>query len=287
MGRAWHAGGRNAGSGKTIPAFLKEEAGLIMQTEIAHMEAITLWRLETKSGVVDHGTEFVEGPKTRWEKENSGQEDPQLIQALREGREEAFTALITRYHSTLIRLAKAFVPSQAIAEEVVQETWMGVLKGIGRFEGRSSFKTWICRILTNRAKTRGRQERRYIPFLDMAYTSRESEASPLEWERVFPLNSLAEFRPVAATNWDEKTPERLLLSKESLKQVERAIRSLPPTQQQVIILRDVERISSEEACTLLGVSMTNQRVLLHRARAKVRQAMERYLEGQLSHEAAI
>ena len=129
-----------------------------MQTEIAHTEALTLLRSETKAGNADRDFELVEGPKTRWEKENSGHEDPQLIQALREGREEAFTALIARYHSTLIRLAKAFVPSQAIAEEVVQETWMGVLKGIGRFEGRSSFKTWICRILTNRAKTRGRRD---------------------------------------------------------------------------------------------------------------------------------
>ncbi|MCZ6580232.1 MAG: sigma-70 family RNA polymerase sigma factor [Nitrospirae bacterium] len=210
--------------------------------------------------------------------ETTTMKELQLVQGLRNGNEAAFSSLIDRYHTQLIRLARAFVPSQAVAEEVVQETWLAVLQGITRFEGRSSLKTWLFQILTNRAKTRGRQESRYVSFSDAANQTDQEEEIAMEPERFHPSGHLTGHWTIRPTTWDENTPERLLLSKEGLAQIEKAIQALPANQRQVIILRDFEGIDSEEICHMLHITLTNQRVLLHRARCKIRAVLEAYLK---------
>ncbi len=204
-------------------------------------------------------------------------DDRRLVEALRSGDENAFASLLNCYHAPLFRLALAFVPSRAVAEEVVQETWLGVLQGISGFEGRSSLKTWIFQILTNRAKTRGTQERRSMPF-----TPLESSESDSEVPAVDPAWFASDGHWVNhPQRWDEDTPEKLLLSKEARVYIEKAIEALPPNQRKVITFRDVEGLSSEEVCNILEISETNQRVLLHRARSSVRRMLERYLEGKI------
>ncbi len=206
-------------------------------------------------------------------------QEHRLLDALLQGDEAAFGSLIDQYHTRLLRLAKTYVPSEAIAEEVVQETWIGVLEGIHRFEGRSSLKTWIFRILTNRAKTRGKRESRYVSFTETTPQNDEEGDLAMEPERFHPSGHLAGHWVIPPTTWDEQTPERLLLSKEGMAHVEKAIHTLPTNQRQVMILRDIEGVDSVEVCTLLNITETNQRVLLHRARTKVRRALKEYLRG--------
>jgi len=180
----------------------------------------------------------------------------------------------------MLRIAQLYTPSRAVAEDVVQETWLGVLQGLDRFEGRSSLKTWIFRILTNRAKTRGQRERRSIPFSALA--DRESEGND---PAVDPSRFQGDDERFAhgwsspPTSWEE-VPEERLLSTETLAKVQEAISMLPEMQRLVITLRDIEGWSSQEVCNFLDISETNQRVLLHRARSKVRRALEDYLDEQ-------
>jgi RNA polymerase sigma-70 factor (ECF subfamily) len=201
-----------------------------------------------------------------------------LLEALRAGDEAAFRELVERYHAQLLRVAQIFVPSREIAEEVVQETWVGVLNGLERFEGRSSLKTWIFRILTNTAKTRGRREGRTLPFSALRSPGRVPEPS------VEPDHFLDQAHPRYPGHWASKPtdwrllPEERLLGSEARAELARAIEALPPAQRAVISLRDVEGWSSDEVCNALELSETNQRVLLHRARAKVRRALEQYFE---------
>jgi RNA polymerase sigma-70 factor (ECF subfamily) len=172
-----------------------------------------------------------------------------------------------------------YVPTPAVAEEVVQETWIGVLKGIDRFEGRSSLKTWIFRILANIAKTRGERERRSIPFSSAAGAAAEEPA--VDPDRFLPAgDERARAWALGPIPWPG--PEESLLSGETRRVILEAIEKLPPAQREVITLRDVEGWSSEEARNALEISETNQRVLLHRARSKVRGAIERYLNGMES-----
>lgn len=202
-----------------------------------------------------------------------------LVQALQRGDEAMFSSVMDWYSGSLLRLAMAYVPSRAVAEEVVQETWMGVLEGIGRFEGRSSFKTWLFRILTNRAKTRGTRERRYEP-LGLAGLNSEGEEGPSLEDTLFVTEGSGKGRWIdPPQGWDPDTPERALLSKECRMAIEAAIHGLPDKQRQVITLRDVEGMSSEETCNVLDISETNQRVLLHRARTKVRRVLDPYVRG--------
>lgn len=161
------------------------------------------------------------------------------------------------------------MPSSAVAEEVVQETWVAVLTGVERFEGRSSLKTWLFRILTNKAKTRGQRESRTLPFSAFAADGDEDATA-------VPVERFA--RGGAWATPPRGVPEERLLAGETRARVRDAIATLPSNQRAVITLRDVEGLSAEEACNVLGVTETNQRVLLHRARAKVRAALERYLE---------
>jgi RNA polymerase sigma-70 factor, ECF subfamily len=199
-------------------------------------------------------------------------EDALLLEALRAGDERAFAALVDRYGPAMRRLALTFVRTPAVADEVVQETWLGVLRGIDRFEGRSSFKTWLFRILTNTAKTRGERESRSIPFSSLAGEHGE-EGPAVDPDRFFESGGWAS--PPAS--WDE-LPESRLLSGELRGVIDAAIAGLPAAQRAVISLRDVEGWPADEARNVLGISETNQRVLLHRARSKVRAALEDYLQ---------
>ena len=200
-------------------------------------------------------------------------DDAAVLAALRAGDEAAFTRLVEMYHTTMVRLATAYVPSYAVAEEVAQEAWLGVLNGLGRFEGRSSLKTWIFRILTNIAKTRGAREQRSQPFSSIFEDVGEDEAT------VDPDRFAREGHWLLAPSGWGDSPEEKLESAECQALVRAVIETLPPNQREVIRLRDVLGWTSEEVCNSLEVSETNQRVLLHRARARVRKALEDYFDG--------
>ena len=202
--------------------------------------------------------------------------EAQLLDALRSGDEGAFTALVREYQSSLVRVARMFVATQAAAEEVAQETWLGVLNGLDRFEGRSSLRTWIFRILTNIAKTRAVRDGRTLPFSALQDPARVPEAA-VDADRF-----LDSEHPRWPGHWAAKRPaswpEEALLAAETRERLAEAIEALPATQRAVISLRDIEGWSSEEVRNALDLSETNQRVLLHRARSKVRAALESYLE---------
>ena len=208
------------------------------------------------------------------------EDDRKLVAALRRGDEAAFMWLVDKYHLSLVRLAALFVTDQAVAEDVVQETWVGVLRGIDRFEGRSSLKTWIYRILTNTAKTRAQRENRSIPFSAFGDADEPFEPS-VEPDRFLPADDPQSPRKwaIGPTAWTN-IPEDLFLSKETQAVIRSAIDQLPANQREVITQRDIEGWSSEETCNVLEISETNQRVLLHRARAKVRRALEQYFSGE-------
>jgi RNA polymerase sigma-70 factor, ECF subfamily len=173
----------------------------------------------------------------------------------------------------MIRVAMAYVPSRAAAEEAVQETWIAVMRGIGDFEGRSSLKTWIFRILTNVAMRSGARERRSVPFSALAEAEDTGEPS-VDPARFSPADGHWAVPPVG---WP--TPEEGLLAGETREVITAAIAELAPAQRTVIALRDVEGWSSEEVSEALEISAGNQRVLLHRARSRVRAAIERYYDG--------
>jgi RNA polymerase sigma-70 factor, ECF subfamily len=195
-----------------------------------------------------------------------------LVEALRRGDEAAFEELVRMYHASLLRVARLYVSSPSVAEEVVQEAWVGVLNGIGRFEGRSSLKTWLFRILTNTAKTRGIREGRSVPFSSLQ--DEELSGPTVDPERFFPPDhSVA---PGAWATPPVPLPEQVLLADETLQIVEATIETLPPAQRAVITLNDVEGWSADEIRNALELTETNRRVLLHRARAKVRRALEEY-----------
>ena len=208
-------------------------------------------------------------------------DEQRLLDALRSGDESAFEMLIDLYHTPLLRLAMLYVPSRAVAEEVVQETWLGVLQGLPRFEGRSSLKTWIFRILTNRARTRGQREGRSIAFSDLAVGEAGSGELSVDADQFWPADhpSWANIWVSYPRNWNE-LPEDRLLSHETLARVQAAIAALPPSQREVITLRDVEGWTAQEVCNVLDITESNQRVLLHRARAKVRRDVEQYLNSE-------
>jgi RNA polymerase sigma-70 factor, ECF subfamily len=205
-------------------------------------------------------------------------EELSLLAALRRGDEEAFLRLVDQHGPALLRVAMMFVRERAVAEEVVQETWLGVLRGLDRFEGRSSLKTWIFRILTNKAKTRAQREGRTVAFSSLAPFDDERDDPAVEPERFLPADH-AQWPGHWASNprsW-EGVPEARLLSQETLALVRQTIEGLSQAQRVVITLRDVEGWSSEDVCNFLRITETNQRVLLHRARSRVRRAIEEYL----------
>jgi RNA polymerase sigma-70 factor (ECF subfamily) len=208
-------------------------------------------------------------------------EDVALVQALRAGDEAAFRALVEQHQVALLRLARLYVHDAAVAEEVVQETWLGVLRGIDAFQQRASLKTWIFSILVNRAKTIARKEGRTIPF-SAAFDAESDPAEPaLDPDRFLKQPEHGEPAGWWATpprEWD--APEATLLARETRDRVNAAIAALPPNQREVITLRDVEGWSSGEVCNVLQITETNQRVLLHRARSRVRQALDAYFRQE-------
>ncbi len=205
-------------------------------------------------------------------------EELDLIQALRAGDEDAFATLVKRYNPSLLRVALMYVHDRSVAEEVVQDTWVGVLRGIDTFEPRASLKTWMFRILVNRAKTSVQREVRSIPFSATWDALSEPGEPALDPDRFLASDSAhapAGWWASPPRDWGA-SPEDALLAAETRGYLNRAIAGLPPTQQEVITLRDIEGLAASEVCNILGISEINQRVLLHRARAKVRQALERY-----------
>jgi RNA polymerase sigma-70 factor, ECF subfamily len=199
-------------------------------------------------------------------------EDALLVEGLRAGDEAAFAAVMRMYGRGMLRVAEMYVSSRAVAEDVVQEAWVGVLRGIGRFEGRSSLKTWLYRIVANTAKTRGVRESRSVPFSSLGD---DGDEGTVDADRF--LGSGERFPGHWAVPPQAWAPEGRLLADETLDVVERAIEKLPPAQRAVITMRDVQGFTSEEVCNALDLTETNQRVLLHRARAKVRSALEEYM----------
>jgi RNA polymerase sigma-70 factor, ECF subfamily len=199
--------------------------------------------------------------------------DEQILAALKRGDETAFVQLVEQHQGLMLRVALRYVRTRAVAEEVVQETWVAVLHGLDRFEARASLKTWIFRILTNRAISRGEREGRVLPFSSLG----DEDGPAVEPDR---------FRPPGAQwagGWKvfpDALPEERLLARETLSLIGDAIAELPERQHLVITMRDVEGWSAEEVCEALAISETNQRVLLHRARSKVRRTLEAYLEPE-------
>ena len=205
-------------------------------------------------------------------------DDARAVERLRAGDEAAFATLIDRHHGSLLRLARAYVRDATLAEEVVQDTWIGLLESLGRFEGRSSLKTWLFRILMNVMRSRLRKESRSVPFSALGDGEGDEPAvEPGRFHRTW--------MPLVGGHWSsaparwEDLPEERAISAETRAAVEAAIGGLPDSQRQVITLRDIEGFGADEVCNLLGLSGTNQRVLLHRARSKVRRALESHLRG--------
>ncbi len=201
-------------------------------------------------------------------------DDAELVAALRAGDEAAFTTLVDELSPALLRVALMHVPSRAVAEEVVGDTWVGVIKGIDRFEGRSALRTWIFQILLNNARTRGKREKRTLPFASFRRRAEEGRDEPAVDSDRF-QGSGAWARP--PQEWEGA--EAQLESDETRSVLLDAIRELPPRQRDVIALRDLQGYSADEARNALGLSETNQRVLLHRARSKVRAALEAHMEA--------
>lgn len=208
------------------------------------------------------------------------EDEGRLLEALRNGDEAAFTELVAAYGPMLMRLALMHVPSRAVAEEVVQETWLAVLNGIDRFQGRSSLKTWITSILLNTARTRGERERRVLPFSLLRRRGEEGRDEP-----ALPPERFQGRRGQNPGHWarppvDWGPPEERLATDAARAALLEAIAALPPRQRDVIALRDISGWSSQEVRNALDLSETNQRVLLHRARSKVRAALEKHFEAE-------
>jgi RNA polymerase sigma-70 factor (ECF subfamily) len=202
-------------------------------------------------------------------------QDLALVERLRAGDEDAFMMLVEQHQAMMLRIARMYVSSQAVAEDVVQDAWVGILKGLDTFEGRSSLRTWMYRILVNIAKTRGVREGRSQPFSALVDQD-ESPSVPESWFHR-PGNPEAGGWSTFPNDW-RGIPEDRLLAAETLRVVGEAIDTLPPVQAEVIRLRDVLGWTSEDVRNVLDLSETNQRVLLHRARARVRRAVDEYLE---------
>lgn len=199
-----------------------------------------------------------------------------LIQRLKLREERAFVELVERYYGYLLPLADFYVSNRAVAEEVVQEAWLAVLKGIDRFEERSSFKTWISRIVMNLARTRGVRESRMVPFSDFANDEAGHAEPAVDPDRFrVATDEYPDHWSVAPRAWNSN-PEAELLTSETMGVLDAAVKMLPKAQSLVLTMRDVNGWSPEEVCNALGISETNQRVLLHRARSKVRGILENH-----------
>lgn len=222
-----------------------------------------------------------DGANSSGAEETAAPVDLSTIEALRRGDEGAFARLVDQHHASLTRVARLYISNRAVADEVVQDTWLGVIQGIWAFEGRSSLKTWIFRILINRAKARAVREGRTVPFASFGADDVGAPEAAVSPDRFQPAD-----HPTEPGHWTSPpgplgaSPERRLLTREAGEQLRKAIDALPPNQRLVLTLRDVEGCSTEEVCNAIGIQETNGRVLLHRARARVRAALEPYLKGE-------
>jgi RNA polymerase sigma-70 factor (ECF subfamily) len=188
-------------------------------------------------------------------------DEMRLVERLRAGDEDAFAALVSRHHGAMVRLAATYVPNRAVAEEVVQDTWLGVVRGVERFEGRSSLRTWLLRILVNRARTAGARERRLVPV-----GTGEPAVDPSRFDEGGVWSE-----PPAP--WADAVDDRLAAA-DLAGELRAAFDDLPALQRQVVALRDVDGLTSREVCEVLEISEGNQRVLLHRGRSRLRRALE-------------
>ncbi len=206
-----------------------------------------------------------------WLRSRSGavDADVQLLERLRLGDEQAFVTLVATHNDSMLRLARTFVPSNAVAEEVVQDTWLGMLRGIDRFEGRSSLRTWLLAILVNRARTAGSREARTTPIGDP--------------EQLVPAVDASRFDVSGAWStppepWTEAVENRIGAT--SLRtEILAALGQMPARQRAVVMLRDVDGLRTDEVCEVLGLTAANERVLLHRGRSRLRQALESKIDG--------
>jgi RNA polymerase sigma-70 factor (ECF subfamily) len=219
-------------------------------------------------------TEPTTGPAPAAWSPAATESDAALVDALRCGSEAGFRLVVTRHHAAMVRLAETYVPSRAVAEEVAQETWLAVLEGVGRFEGRSSLKTWIFHILVNRARTRGVREHRTTPFTSMPSDDAGTSVDPDRF--LDDGHRWAGHWSHPPHPWTDATADDITES-ETLAVVHQTVQKLPDRQRQVITLRDIEGLTSQEVCSLLELSEVNQRVLLHRARSRVRAVLELHL----------
>ena len=205
--------------------------------------------------------------------------DRAAVDALVAGDENAFRALVQRHHASLVRVARQYVSSVGTAEEVAQETWLAVINGLGRFEGRSSLKTWIYTILVNQARNRGRRDERVVPLSSVVT---EDGGPVVDPDRFLDASHRWGGHWANPPRHPDTIPEEVLDGAETRAALRAAIDALPPNQQRVLWLRDVQGFSSDEVCTLLDLSEANQRVLLHRARSKVRAALEDRIEENVA-----
>ena len=202
--------------------------------------------------------------------------DARLASQIAAGNEQAFIDLVARHHGAFTRLALLWVGSPSIAEEVVQETWAVALEKLPEFEGRSTLKTWLCGILLNTARARARKERRTVSV--PSFTPDDTGEPAVPADRFSPPGHRWDGHWQAPPRAWPETPEAALLSTETLGVVETCLQRLPETQRAVLILRDVEELSGEEACNALGITDTHQRVLLHRARSRMRALLEQHYD---------
>ena len=202
--------------------------------------------------------------------------DADLVAQLRAGDESAISQLVDEWSPAMLRVARSFVGSSHSAEDVVQEAWLGMLSGLARFEGRSSLRTWTFSILVNRARTRGAREARTLPEAPLGPRGTPTADDWLAGPSGKPSANWSSID--APSQWDT-SPETVALSNEALRQLDRALSALPPRQRKVVTMRDVCGMDSEEVCAALNISPANQRVLLHRARAVLRQALAGYYRG--------
>jgi RNA polymerase sigma-70 factor (ECF subfamily) len=198
-------------------------------------------------------------------------DDRDLVASLRAGDEQAFAALIDGWSGSMLRMARLHVPSDSVAEEVVQDTWLAVLTGLDRFRGESSLRTWVYRILVNQAKTKGARERRTVPFASLS----DEEGPSVDPSR---FQGAGDPHPGGWRRFPDAWPEQSLLAREVHQVVARALEALPPRQRAVVALRDLDGHTAEEVSELLTITAGNQRVLLHRGRAVVRAHLERYYD---------
>ncbi len=202
--------------------------------------------------------------------------DADLVALLRAGDEAAMSQLVDQWSPAMFRVARSFVDSRQSAEDVVQEAWLGMLSGLARFEGRSSLRTWTFTILVNRARTRGAREARTLPQPPLAT---QTEQGADDWFADLGHEAARTWSSIDVTSRWDTVPESAVLSREVLLQLDRALSALPPRQRRVVTMRDACGMSTEEVCTVLGISAANQRVLLHRARAILRTALGEYYRG--------